>query len=218
VEIPALGIKRQETLELGQTDTKVSKGVKLRQVAGGAMVMAVHNTNLTVPAEAVELWWPAGYGQQPMYDVLISFTPESMEKACADSSAPGSGSNSGVIGGGAVRSPATRKLLDVFVAAAAEEADYKSDSPTLGTSGSSGSTFVAASGNLPPACAKAVQSISTFRRRIGFRTVELVRLPIAKAVQDLFPPGEKGWDTSAGFYQQKDNGDGHWAQTKDGIW
>lgn len=23
---------------------------------------------------------------------------------------------------------------------------------------------------------------------------------------------------STGFYQQKDNGDGHWAQTKDGIW
>lgn len=218
VEIPALGIKRQEALVLGQTDAKVSKGVKLRQVAGGAIVMAVHNTNLTIDAAAVDLWWPAGYGQQPMYDVLISFTPESMEKACADSSAPGSG-KSGVSGGGAVDAgghpgPTTRKLLDAFVAAAAEEADYKSDSTSLGASG----TFVAASGNLPPACAKAVQTISTFRRRIGFRTVELVRLPISKAVQDLFPPGEKGWDTQAGSYQQKDNGDGHWAQTKDGVW
>lgn len=196
VEIPALGIKRQEVLALGQTNEKVSKGVKLRQVANGAMVMAIHNTNLTIDEAAVKLWWPAGYGQQPMYDVLISFTPESMERACADSSAPGSGGKSGVSGGGARPGPATRKLLDTFVAAAAEEADYRSDSPSLGA-GASG-TFVAASGNLPPACAKAVQSISTFRRRIGFRTVELVRLPIAKAVQDLFPPGEKGWDTQAG--------------------
>lgn len=218
VEIPALGIKRQEVLALGQTDAKVSKGIKLRQVAGGAMVMAMHNTNLTIDAAAVDLWWPAGYGQQPMYDVLISFTPEAMEKACADSSAPGSGDKSGVSGGGAVSrpGPATRKLLDAFVAAAAEEADYKSDSPS--SLGAGSGTFVAASGNLPPACSQAVQSISTFRRRIGFRTVELVRLPISKAVQDLFPPGEKGWDTQAGFYQQKDNGDGHWAQTKDGIW
>lgn len=196
IEIPALGIKQQEKLVLGTKDQ--SEGVTLRQVTGG-FNMATYNVNLSIPAESVELWWPAGYGKQPMYDVLISFTPESMETACAASSTVDQG--------------ATRKLLDFFVAAAAEEADYRSENPTP-----MGGTFVAASGNLPPACAKAVKNFSTFRRRIGFRTVELVRLPIAEAVVDLFPPGERGWDRDADFYQQKDNGDGHWAQTKDGIW
>jgi nicotinate-nucleotide adenylyltransferase len=194
LEIPALGIKKQQTLVFGEKDA--SEGLKLKTTTGG-FLMAVYNTNLTVDANAVELWWPAGYGKQPIYDVLISFTPEAMENACAVPTNTG----------------ATRKLLDFFVAAAAEEADYREENPMP-----IGGTFVASSGNLPPACAKAVQDFTTFRRRIGFRTVELIRLPIAEAVKDLFPPGEKGWDRDAGFYQQKDNGDGHWAQTKDGIW
>jgi hypothetical protein len=194
LEIPALGIKKQQTLVFGEEDA--SEGIKLKTTTGG-FLMAIYNTNLTVDASAVELWWPAGYGKQPMYDVQVSFTPEAMEKACTVPTDKG----------------ATRKLLDFFVAAAAEEADYREENPMT-----IGGTFVASSGTLPPACAKAVQDFTTFRRRIGFRTVELVRLPIAEAVKDLFPPGENGWGRDAGFYQQKDNGDGHWAQTTDGIW
>jgi hypothetical protein len=200
IEIPALNIKQQQVLVLGAEN--VTDGVKLRRTSTAGLVMATFNTNLTIAADAVELWWPAGYGKQPLYDVIVSFTPASMEAACA---VPDD-SDDGTAG-------ATRKLLDTFIAAAAEEADYRSENPLP-----MGGTFVASSGNLPPACAAAVKDFSTFRRRIGFRTVELVRVPIADAVKDIFPEGEKGWGQDAGFYQQKDNSDGHWAQTKDGIW
>lgn len=198
IEVPALGIKQQQALVLGEQG--LTEGVKLRRTSTAGLVMATFNTNFTIDAGTIELWWPAGYGKQPLYDIIVSFTPASMEKACA---IPGDAADKG----------ATRKLLDTFIAAAAEEADYKSDNPLP-----MGGTIVAASGNLPPACTAAAADFSTFRRRIGFRTVELVRLPIAEAVKDIFPKGESGWGGEAGFYQQKDNSDGHWAQTKDGIW
>jgi autotransporter translocation and assembly factor TamB len=67
-------------------------------------------------------------------------------------------------------------------------------------------------------CHAASRDFTTLSRRIGFRTVELVRLPIHAAVKDLFPKGEAGWDTDARFYQQKDSGDGHWAGTVNGTW
>jgi hypothetical protein len=69
------------------------------------------------------------------------------------------------------------------------------------------------------ACSAASQAgLSALTRRMGFRSVELVRLPAAAAVRDLFPAPHKGWGTNASFYQQKDSGDGHWAQTTNGTW
>ena len=192
IEIPDLGIKSKQPLVLTEADK--TQGLSLRKSSRGLM-MATFNTNLTVNADDVELWWPAGYGKQFLYEVKVSFTPQSMEDACARLADKGP----------------TRKLLNTVIAAAMEASDYISDSPA-------GGTFVAAQGSLPAACAVAVQDFSSFKRRIGFRTVELVRLPIELAVKDMFPEGESGWGLGAGFYQQKDNGDGHWAQTKDGVW
>ena len=40
-------------------------------LAGDALVIV----NMTVPAGAVDLWWPNGLGVQQMYDVLTTFTP-----------------------------------------------------------------------------------------------------------------------------------------------
>jgi hypothetical protein len=196
VEIPELGISEKRELLLADKDT--STGVKLKRGSGG-MLFATVSTKITVDENAVELWWPVGYGKQFMYDVVISFTPESMRDACAIADDKGS--------------PTNRKLLQTFIAAAAEASDYMSEQPV-----SMDDTFVAGVAALPAACAVAVRDGSVFKRRIGFRTIELVRLPIGEAVKDLFPAGEKGWDPNADFYQQKDNSDGHWAQTKDGIW
>lgn len=194
VEIPGLGIKAKQLLVLDEANK--TGGVTLRKGSGG-LLMATYNTNLTVNADDVELWWPAGYGQQFLYDVTVSFTPDSMERACARLADKGP----------------TRKLLQTFIAAAMEASDYTADNSADG-----GGTFVAAQGSLPAACGVATKDFSSFRRRIGFRTVELVRLPIDLAVKDLFPEGETGWNVDASFYQSKDNSDGHWAQTKDGIW
>jgi beta-galactosidase/beta-glucuronidase len=36
---------------------------------------ALAGLSLTVPAGAVELWWPAGAGAQPLYAVTVTFTP-----------------------------------------------------------------------------------------------------------------------------------------------
>lgn len=41
--------------------------------AGDALVII----NVTVPAGAVDLWWPNGLGAQPLYDVVTTFTPRS---------------------------------------------------------------------------------------------------------------------------------------------
>jgi hypothetical protein len=54
------------------------------------------------------------------------------------------------------------------------------------------------------ACAAVVSS--QLSHRLGFRTVELVRLPIAEAVKDLFPAGKKGWDVDSTFGVSKT----HW--------
>ncbi|WIA22744.1 hypothetical protein OEZ86_009703 [Tetradesmus obliquus] len=66
------------------------------------------------------------------------------------------------------------------------------------------------------ACAAAASS--QLSHRIGFRTVELVRLPIAEAVKDLFPAGHKGWDVESSFGVNKTNWDGSWAMTRTGRW
>lgn len=194
LDIPELDIKHKQSLILGQENQ--TDGVSMRKGAGG-LLMATFSTLLMVDEGDVELWWPAGYGQQFLYDVVVSFTPALVEQTCAR----------------ADDKPATRRLLDTVVAAAAEDSDYLSD-----TSTPVGETYVAGVAALPAACAAVVRHSSIFRRRIGFRKVELVRLPIELAVQDLFPQGERGWNVQADFYQQKDSSDGHWAQTQDGIW
>ena len=40
--------------------------------AQGASIL---NVSLPVAASDIELWWPAGYGTQPLYDVNVTFTP-----------------------------------------------------------------------------------------------------------------------------------------------
>jgi hypothetical protein len=56
------------------------------------------------------------------------------------------------------------------------------------------------------AAACAAAATSQLSHRLGFRTVELVRLPIAEAVKDLFPAGKKGWDVDSTFGVSKT----HW--------
>jgi len=52
----------------------------------------------------------------------------------------------------------------------------------------------------------------------GFRSVELLRLPLSDAVQDLFPDGQTGWDADSDFGVSKGQWDGSWALSKDGRW
>ncbi|KAI8473554.1 MAG: hypothetical protein J3K34DRAFT_499330 [Monoraphidium minutum] len=44
-------------------------------VTSEAGLAAVPALEVAVPAGGVELWWPVGYGAQPLYDVVVTFTP-----------------------------------------------------------------------------------------------------------------------------------------------
>jgi beta-mannosidase len=50
-------------------DATVSQQVSL-PAANSSVVLS-----LPVPTGGVRLWWPNGYGQQPLYNVTVSFTP-----------------------------------------------------------------------------------------------------------------------------------------------
>ncbi|KAF6253727.1 hypothetical protein COO60DRAFT_1703701 [Scenedesmus sp. NREL 46B-D3] len=68
------------------------------------------------------------------------------------------------------------------------------------------------------AAACATAATSELSHRLGFRTVELVRLPIAEAVKDLFPAGKLGWDVDSTSGVSITHWDGSWALTKEGRW
>jgi hypothetical protein len=44
----------------------------LNPMQTGETVLSI---NVTFPASTVDLWWPNGMGQQPLYDVLVGFAP-----------------------------------------------------------------------------------------------------------------------------------------------
>lgn len=109
VELPSLGVKASAPLEFA---------------APGRALAALE---LRVPADAVELWWPLGYGAQPLYDLTASWTS-------------------------------------------------KANAPA----------------------AKAGSPSSVLRRRVGFRTVELVEKPLKAAAAELLSTaGGGGWESSA---------------------
>ena len=128
VELPALGIKEAAALEFA------SPGRALARL------------ELRVPADAVELWWPLGYGAQPLYDMDVTWTSEA-----------GAG------------------------AKGAKDADAK-----------------AAKAKAAKAAAVAT---SALRRRVCFRTVELVEKPLKQAAAELLAAAggaaAAGWEGSA---------------------
>jgi len=67
-EIPSLGIKAVQTLEYIQSGR-----------GAGSL-------ELLVPAGSVKLWWPAGYGEQPLYEMTVSWTSSKSPDASTPSS------------------------------------------------------------------------------------------------------------------------------------
>jgi beta-galactosidase/beta-glucuronidase len=48
---------------------------------------SVHTLNLTASAKDVKLWWPAGVGAQPLYNITVSFTASGTQKTHSDAAA-----------------------------------------------------------------------------------------------------------------------------------
>jgi hypothetical protein len=79
---------------------------------------------IAVPAGRVKLWWPVGYGEQPLYDLVVRYTPSSSGAAAA-ASGNATGAEGAAAGG---VSAATRRvgfrtieLVEKPLAEAAEE-------------------------------------------------------------------------------------------------
>uniref|UniRef100_A0A383VKX2 beta-mannosidase n=1 Tax=Tetradesmus obliquus TaxID=3088 RepID=A0A383VKX2_TETOB len=164
-------------------------------------------TSIQVPRADVELWWPAGgnYGSHKLYNVTIEFEPlgswcgtlaqgtprprrpstgySFLDQLLGMPGAPGAASgvdfNLDVQDG--LR--ASLNIGDLF------DFNIQIGQGANGRPGSAGSSNAGADSSSSSGTAGAVASsaeCSYVRKRIGFRTVELVTDPLDKAVQDLF--------------------------------
>lgn len=78
-ELPALtGLKAAAQLKIAPSDA--ARGL----VTGPILEIAV-------PASSVKLWWPVGYGEQPLYRLVVKFTPNAtLDAAAGDAKVDGS--------------------------------------------------------------------------------------------------------------------------------
>jgi hypothetical protein len=67
-EIPSLGVRAAQRLDFAQPGR-------------GAGTL-----ELLVPADSVKLWWPSGYGEQPLYEMVVSWTSSKAPDASNPSS------------------------------------------------------------------------------------------------------------------------------------
>jgi hypothetical protein len=109
---------------------------------------------LDVPADKVELWWPTGYGKQPLYNLTVGFQPKGDD-----------------CGGKAEGAAALLRDGPVLPSADASAAESSTDPPVR----------AAAIAKLPYPVGGGASTCTAARRRIGFRTVELVEIPAKQA-------------------------------------
>eukprot|EP00955_Chlamydomonas_euryale_P087440 364291-Chlamydomonas_euryale.AAC.1 len=161
--------------------------------------------SLSVPGP-VELWWPAGYGAQRRYEITAKFTPltplNGATRSTPDAAIPSPpdvatpstpvdvnpstpGEATSAADGAHTHAPpasdgGTRRSVPNRCGA------NNGDSRSGGGGGSSGAT------SPPPPSIDARSGASHITRCIGFRTIELMRRPLADAFEDLSPDG-LGW-------------------------
>jgi len=145
---------------------------------------------LDVPVDAVELWWPVGYGAQPLYNLTVAFKPK------GDDCGGGGGDDDD----------------DASFFQGAAPAPPGADA-SLAESSTDPLLRAAALSKLPYPAGGACTAA---RRRVGFRTIELVEAPAKQAAAgDLRASWTSPLDASKwpAWYRADEN----WA-TIDGQW
>ena len=143
-------VTAQGDATLPSSSDVVSGGAASSRLPDGGREFAAR-LKLDVPASAVELWWPVGYGKQPLYPLTAGFRPK--------------GDDCGGKGEGAA-----------FLLAAAPPG--ANDTAAWGESSTDPKIRASALAKKPYAAGGACTAA---RRRVGFRTIELVETPAKKA-------------------------------------
>ncbi len=150
---------------------QVEKQVPFEQLAPG---MATLQTTLTIPDDQVQLWWPVGYGQQPLYKLTATW--------CSD--------------GITIEQPSNRTRSNSTGTCGLDSGNSSSSSSSLdGLDGLDGLERAANCNSSSSSCEGVAdpRGCTSMQRRVGFRTVELVREPLAAAATELLG-SYSGWD------------------------
>jgi hypothetical protein len=176
LRVPSKGDQGTLTVEMPQLNLKSTKQITL--AAGDTP--AFQKMGLDVNGSDVELWWPIDMGKQPLYDLVVSFTPTTT----AAETAPVADATH----------PLPRRLMAIDLNASATDEEAHADSDGTFRVTSVGDTGAAT---------------SEVRRRVGFRTVKLHEEPIQEAAANLLGKAP-GWNNSIPLPGRKNWCKGNW--------
>lgn len=165
-------------------------------------------SEIFVPKDQIQLWWPAGgnYGPHKLYNITFDFAPLgikcSSNNATSDSTSTSKDGQVAAPNSNAASSPASTGSSGVDVdldlskgvnlgVNVGDLVDFSLNLPIFGSIFGDSNPLPAHPGDLrsdkPNNPARSSTSLCSFlQKRVGFRTVELVQEPLPQAIKNLF--------------------------------